>query len=494
MRALLLIHRYLGIAIGLVMAMWCASGLVMLYVSYPALDHDQRLQGLEPITWQGCCATSKIATALGVDVADDFSIEMVAGRPVLNVFMAVGERRTFDLQSGEPAKALTRDQSLIVAAQHAKALGINVAAHYQALIERDQWTVSEQFNRDRPLHHIAFDDGKGTELYVSSRGEVVQQTTSRQRFWNWLGAVPHWLYPTVLRQHGAIWSQFVIWLSLAGVFLTLIGLYIGIAHWRAMKGRGWSPYRGLSLWHHLSGLFFGVLTLTWVGSGLVSMSPWGLFSGSGFKEERDRVRDVWIDGGQIAVTLQTLANANAPSLVSSVPGATRIESAPLHGKLFLLTYHGAETQRLDAKTLVSTPLKPADVDRVAKTIAEDSATQTALLTEGDDYYYSGHDPVSLPVYRISIDDADHTRYYLNPSTADIVGKVGAAERWYRWLFEGLHRWDFSATLRTRPWWDLLVVPLMLGVTLVCFTGVYMGYRRLTPKRASSKKSQNQIQE
>jgi len=60
--------------------------------------------------------------------------------------------------------------------------------------------------------------------------------------------------------------------------------------------------------------------------------------------------------------------------------------------------------------------------------------------------------------------------------------VGSNERWYRWLFEGLHRWDFSAALRTRPWWDLLVVPLMLGVTLVCFTGVYMGYRRVMPKK------------
>jgi hypothetical protein len=476
MRVLLLIHRYLGIAIGLVMAMWCASGFVMLYVSYPALDNTQRLQGLEPISWQGCCASAKIATALGVDVADDFSIEMVAGRPILSVLMAVGDRRAFDLQTGDPVEAITRDESLVVAVRHAKTLYINQAPHYQALIQRDQWTVSEQFNRDRPLHRIAFDDADGTELYVSSRGAIVQQTTSRQRMWNWVGAVPHWLYPTILRQHGAAWSQVVIWLSLAGVFLTVIGLYIGIAHWRAMQGRGWSPYKGLSLWHHLNGLFFGLLTLTWVGSGLVSMSPWGLFSGSGFKAERDQVRDVWIDGAQIATTLR--------ALVSSMPGTTRIESAPLHGKLYLLSFHGKEVHRIDAKTLAPAVLQSDEVARVAKTIGADAATQTTLLTAGDNYYYAGHDPVSLPVYRISVTDVDHTQYYLDPNSADIVAKVGSGERWYRWLFEGLHRWDFSAALRTRPWWDLLVVPLLLGVTLVCFTGVYMGYRRVMPKKKS----------
>jgi hypothetical protein len=478
MRALLLIHRYLGIGIGVVMAMWCASGIVMLYVSYPVLDNNQRLQGLEPINWQGCCAGPKIATALGVDVADDFYIEMVAGRPTLNVLMALGDRRTFDLQSGEPVAAITRDQALAVAARHAQALRIPKTPRYTESIARDQWTVSGQFNRDRPLHHIALDDARGTELYVSTRGEIVQETTARQRLWNWVGAVPHWLYPTVLRQHAGVWAQVVIWLSVAGVFLTVIGLYIGIAHWLAMKGKRWSPYKGLSLWHHLSGLFFGVLTLTWVASGLISMSPWGLFSGSGFKEERDRVRDVWIDGGQIAATLQALATA--PSL-----HATRIESAPLHGKLYLLAYRGANVERWDAKTLLPTVLQPGDVERVAKTLADSSATQTTLLTEGDDYYYSGHESRSFPVYRINLDDKDHTRYYLDPYSADIVGKIGADERWYRWLFEGLHRWDFSATLRTRPWWDLLIVPLMIGVSFVCFTGVYMGYRRIVPRARKS---------
>jgi hypothetical protein len=83
--------------------------------------------------------------------------------------------------------------------------------------------------RHAPLYKASFADERGTVLYVSGlTGEVVQDTHRSERFWNWLGAVPHWLYFTVLRQDGALWSQVVIWTSLLGTFLTLTGIYVGI--------------------------------------------------------------------------------------------------------------------------------------------------------------------------------------------------------------------------------------------------------------------------
>ena len=121
------------------------------------------------------------------------------------------------------------------------------------------------------------------------------------------------------------------------------------------------------------------------------------------------------------------------------------------------------------------------IETMAQQLAGRHIAQVDLLTSGDDYYYSGHDPRSLPIYRIALDDADRTRYYAAAASGDLVDKIDPNRRAYRWLFEGLHRFDFSAALRARPWWDLLVLPLMLGVTVVCFTGVYMGYKRIAPK-------------
>ena len=43
-RMLFWLHRYLGIAVGALMAMWCISGVIMMYVAYPSLDDGTRLR------------------------------------------------------------------------------------------------------------------------------------------------------------------------------------------------------------------------------------------------------------------------------------------------------------------------------------------------------------------------------------------------------------------------------------------------------------------
>ncbi len=110
-------------------------------------------------------------------------------------------------------------------------------------------------------------------------------TTARERFWNWLGAVPHWLYFTELRRHPNIWSQVLIVTSLLGCFLAGIGIYLGVRQFAARPAGRWSPYVGFNLWHHIAGLTFGVFALTWVLSGLLSMNPWGWLQGAGTQPE-----------------------------------------------------------------------------------------------------------------------------------------------------------------------------------------------------------------
>ena len=81
-RLLLLIHRYLGIALGLIVALWCLSGFVMMYVQYPDLDEQAYLAGLPALDLDDCCiANPEVLEQL--DGIDEFSIEMLAGRPVL---------------------------------------------------------------------------------------------------------------------------------------------------------------------------------------------------------------------------------------------------------------------------------------------------------------------------------------------------------------------------------------------------------------------------
>ena len=60
----------------------------------------------------------------------------------------------------------------------------------------------------------------------------------------------------------------------------------------------------------------------------------------------------------------------------------------------------------------------------------------------------------------------------------LAAKLDANAQAYRWLHAGLHRLDFAASLRGRPQWDVLMLVLLCGVTAVCVTGAYLGYRRL----------------
>ncbi len=448
-------HRYLGIAVGLLMVMWCLSGIVMMYVRYPELPEARRLAALPPIDWQGCCTTGD-ALQPGVPVTH-LQIEMLAGHPVMRV--AGQPSRLIDLTTGQPIERIDPNQASSVA------LGYGAEPGQPIQLDHDQWTVSDEFHRDRPLYRFDLNDVARTQLYVSgTSGKAVQITTGRQRFWNWLGAIPHWLYFTRLRANVALWSQVVTWTSLLGCFLAGSGLYLGIRQLRGTPDGRWSPYRGFMLWHHLLGLVFGVFVLTWVASGLISMNPWGFLDSDAGAVEAEQLAGKLPTGSDIAAMLPALAGATPPGTVS-------LKSAPFDGALAFIATTGDGTRiRIDGS---GRTLPPPDMARAAEILGGAPAVR---LTASDNYYFGSRDePIHLPVYRVAAGD---TRYYLDQLSGQIVKAVDANGRWYRWLHEGLHRLDFATVLRSRPVWDLVMLPLMLGVTLVCGTGAWLGLRRL----------------
>src|SRR5690606_19251393 len=232
------------------------------------LSLEQQYATLEKLDLQECCAATAFP-ALAAELAEA-RVRMLDGKAILETVAGDGSRALHALGSGTPLQRIEASVARRIAESFAAARGLGEVTEL-GLIERDQWTVYGANNRHRPLYHYAANDTDSTEWYISSStGEVIQHTTAEQRLWGYLGAVIHWLYPTLLRQHVALWSQTVIWLTISGIFLTATGLYFGWKQYRSGKSGGISPYRGLSRWHHYTGLFFGVLTLSWVFSGLFS--------------------------------------------------------------------------------------------------------------------------------------------------------------------------------------------------------------------------------
>jgi uncharacterized iron-regulated membrane protein len=476
MRLLFLLHRYLGIAVGVLMVMWCLSGVVMMYASYPHLDESSRLRHLAPITWNGCCKISDQVLTDGEPVSE-FQMEMLAGRPVLRL-RGDAATRLIDLTTGAPIGAVSLEHAAAVARSYAADARSPAPPRLLGMTNYDQWTVSGEFRSDRPLYHFGLGDERGTELYVSSTtGHAVQITRAGERFWNWLGSVPHWLYFAELRHKPSLWSQIVIWTSLIGCFLAATGLYIGLRQLLKRPDGLWSPYRGFNLWHHLAGLVFGIFALSWVLSGLLSMNPWGLLEGAGGQAEAAQLRgSIKPAGAQIKAALQALAASHPADVLS-------VKIAPFDGEVYFIANTAAgNRQRLNVAAQ-PVPLNGRDLAYIASALAGSSTSVPSLLTQEDNYYFSHHrDRAPLPVYRLVLLDGSETRYYVDAVSGMLIAKIDRGARGYRWLHEGLHRLDFTAALRGRPQWDVLMLVLMSGVTGVCASGAYLGYRRLLRRR------------
>ena len=473
-RATVIAHRYLGVAVGLLMLVWFASGIVMMYVAYPELTDKDRLASLAPIPWEACCLL------YSQNFADDDPIRAVqlqslAGEPVLRIQPEGRPARLSSLGPSGPALEIDPAKAQAVMLDVApRIIGRAAQPVLAEIIDRDQWTVGDSGEGHRPLLHFVFDDPARTHIYVSSTtGEVVLWTTATQRFWNWLGAIPHWLYFTQLRSNGPLWAQIVIYASIVGGFLTVIGLFLGISQFKRGSNGRVSPYRGWFYWHHLAGLLFGIVTLTWVVSGTISMNPWGFLEGGG-GNERARVAGEPLSWSAVRNSIDALRQA-AP------PGVVRLTTVPLDGKLFWIAAQGnGLVQRLDANghpAAVSANELQSEAQRLAGSTPIESQ---GLVSEEDAYYFAfgTGDPPPFPIYRIILNDAEHTRYYLDPSTGVLLRKVDADGRGYRWLFSGLHRLDFAAWLRSRPIWDIIMLVLLLGGIGITATGSYLALSRI----------------
>src|SRR5262249_35393901 len=81
-------------------------------------------------------------------------------------------------------------------------------------------------------------------------------------------------YFAPLRQNGPLWRQVVLWTSGIATVMAAIGITLGFTQYS-------TRYAGLMRWHYATGVAFGVFSLTWVFSGLLSMEPFFSASGGG---------------------------------------------------------------------------------------------------------------------------------------------------------------------------------------------------------------------
>lgn len=467
----------------LLFALWFASGIVMMYVEYPELTEEERLDNLLPLDSSQITIDPSTALALAnpSEAFSRFSLISVLGRPAYQFNIPGSGLKTVFADSGEVLNGLSEAQAL-QAAEHSGFTKPDTELIYDGVRDFDQWSVSTSLNVSRPLHRIKLQDAAGTVLYISDKtGNVVRDTNRTEMLWNWVGSFIHWIYPWQLRQNASLWADVIIYLSLIGIFSVITGAIIGFMRIRIRKpyrGKDYSPYLGMMKWHHILGLLTLVFVSTFIFSGLMSMGPWGVFDSSTSQSEQiQRYTRSDLIASQSLPAVPDLDPAEGIKEVRwhSLAGEPYLELLKAaHDRTVLIDHSGNDqhSEVLLNKLEGAAPALLPDSDLVS----------LEILRDHDDYYYSRHNRYRpLPIYRAKFSDEEATWYHIDITSGAVVNRLTDRGRLERWLYNGLHSLDFRALIDRRPLWDVLVIVLSLIGLGFSITSVVVGWRRLVPR-------------
>lgn len=473
-RFILLFHRILGTALSVLFLMWFVSGIVMMYHTYPSVSPEARLQHAETMGAEGLQPMQELRSLWPSDTLPiaSLTMERVAGMDLARLTTADGQERAFSLRTGQPVERLTDGQLSSVAARW---------SHSQPVLQEkmeaiDVWLIGAMPFREYPVYHYAFADDHQSEVYLSSRtGRVLQFTDRRSRFWAWVGAIPHWVYITKLRATGRQpWTDVVLWLSGFGIAMTLSGLMVGVRSLlKARRRRRLTPYvKPAFRWHHLLGLGFGLFVLTWIFSGFMSLAdaPQWLWP----VHEQHSARDLWPD------TLSTHRFRLDYRRVLSSADVRTLQLMEIAGEPVYRVETAQGTRLVHASDTVPTDFSIDDeVCRrmVTRLHGDHSVSSVVLMDSYDNYYVSQKHRLPLPVYKVSVSDADRSTYYINPSDG-ACRYYNTNRRAGKWMYTGLHSLN-TAWMTSHPTLrQLLMWLLLLGGTAVSLTGFILAVRRI----------------
>lgn len=478
-RVLIYTHRWLGIVLGVLFVVWFASGIVMMYARMPALDPAERLARLPEINR---VLIQSPPPNPGGEITR-FTLTTLQGKPVYRI-TAKGVTQSYDAETGEHLGPINSGQAVLIALDF---LRIRDSIHYDERLEdADQWSFGVRGRM--PLHRIRADDPDKTMLYIAENGEVVLKTTESGRFWGWLGAVLHWLYFTPFRRMSALWNESIVWLSIAGTVMCIVGVAWGL--WRFSPLRGyrlrrephWSPYAGWMRWHHYTGIIFGIFATTWIFSGLLSMDPWNWHpSTAPTRDMRQRVA-----GGSINIAALDIFTLRET-----------LDAFPSPVKEFDIVRFEGHDYALAAQGLVSIDEPHRFQERFGIDTIESAGplampnvkiARSTWLSDYDAYYYDRDRRLSLPVLRVEYDDPQHTALYFDPKRGAIARKEETLTRLNRWLYHGFHSLDFPFLYYRRPLWDIVVIALSLGGIVLSITTLSASWRRVKRKALGGLKS------
>ena len=470
-KLLILVHRYLGIVFSLLFFTWFVSGVAMIYTrGMPSLTPEARLEHL-PVINPG---SVRLTPAQALTKAE------LGGPPESAKLLTILNRPAYRFESGGSFVTVFADNGELldvttdVAAEAARLFSELPEDRVQpagVLNNVDQWTILAR--RYLPLHKFVFDDTARTELYVSGvTGEPVVLTTRNGRRLAWISAIPHWLYFEGLRKNSWLWRQVILWTSGPATIAALIGLILAVIQYRRKQPH--IPYKGWLRWHYITGAIFGLLTVTWMFSGFLSVDPWYWASDGAMGGAQAAA----LQGGDLDLRKFPLGLPQIPQAAS----AKEVEFLTIQGDPYYRVKGGDSLLTLVSSPRMEVRREPFSIDsimeRVVSPTPELSVIESTVLEDYDSYYYTFDRAAPLPVLRIKFNDPESTWLYVDPQMSELVARAHRRERLNRWIYHGFHSLDFSFWYYKRPLWDVVIVGLSLGGALLSFIGIVIAWKRM----------------
>ncbi len=482
-RFAIFVHRWLGVALCLVFLLWFPSGIVMMYWDFPSVSAADRLErspGLDAATIK-VSVTEALARLNASSAPAEIRLDTFDGRPAYHFRSGRGDAIVY-ADNGERQRDVSKPMMARVAAAWT---GRPASDATIDAIDVDQWTVQGSFRSRQPIWKYSWPNGE--QVYASqATGEVVQYTTTASRLGAYLGAIPHWLYFTPLRRHQPAWSRVVIWSSGIGTCSAVLGIVIGL--WMYSPAKRYRragvptgiPYRGPKRWHAILGSIFGLGAATWAFSGMLSMDPFPMETGGSTGGRNANGTATIPQALRDRLHVTAFAAKDPREALAEVPdlNVKELEFASFAGEPFYIATLG----RADTRIIPVNGKLRREVDRqrlidvLTNAAGPGGLADVRTLEQYDRYYLDRHRQRPLPVLLVRLNDAEHSRYYIDPRTARIVGRYSGRNWVTRWLYHGLHSLDFPWLYNSRPLRDIVVITFMLGGTALCVTSVIVAWR------------------
>lgn len=241
--------------------------------------------------------------------------------------------------------------------------------------------------------------------------------------------------------------------------MVIIGLILGCKFYKTKYVK--TNYR----WHKYLGLTFGVFTLTWIFSGMMSLCSvptW--ITGLSKKQithfspyENYSVTDFKLD--YRGVINKTKAKSIEWVKIYGIP--TYIVLTEKDQLLYIDARNDSTIQALNIN------------DRIIKSFFDKNRFKIKdlkLISEYDNFYIDVKEKLPLPVYKVSLNDNADSHIYIDP-LSDKYSVKNKITKIHFILYKALHSFEFKCFVGRNSLREYIMIFLLFGGTALSFTGL-----------------------